>query len=880
MTKACSAITTTYLKDYTPPAYQIDTVELIFELAPTATIVKARLKLLRNTSSAEPLILNGKKLELLELKLDEVVLGPADYQVSAEQLIIPQVPANFVLEITTRINPQANTELAGLYQSKGIFCTQCEAEGFRRITYFLDRPDVMARYTTTIIADKTQYPILLSNGNCIAQSELDNNRHSVTWQDPFKKPSYLFALVAGDLECLNDKFITQSGRAVTLKIFSERGQIDKCQHAMDCVKQAMHWDEINYGREYDLDIFMIAAINDFNMGAMENKGLNIFNAKYILAKPDTATDVDFQNILLVVGHEYFHNWTGNRITCRDWFQLSLKEGLTVFREQEFTEDMTSAAVARIGEVRRLRELQFKEDGGPLAHPVQPDSYIEINNFYTMTVYHKGSEVIRMLKTLLGAEQFRKGMDLYFERYDGQAVTIQDFVNTFEAVSGRDLTQFRLWYSQAGTPRVTITAAYDVAQQTYTLNVKQNFLATPGQTAKQPLHFPLAMGLLNAQGQELPLQLIEEKTPGTSNRILEIKAENETFTFVHVTEKPLPSLLRNFSAPVKLYFDYTDDELYFLLTHDSDAFNRWEAGERIATKVMLALIEKNQQDTKLQLSDLFVQAFANNLQQHIADESFAVELLTLPSESYMGEFMSVIDVDNIHAVRQFIRYELASKLAAEFMDAYKSRINNSAYSINNAIIGQRRLKNTCLQYLMLLPDASMRAVCNTQLLQANNMTDKIAALTALSNVDCPERIQALDSFYQTWQNDSLVIDKWFAIQAASILPGALVRIKALMEHPAFDLKNPNRVRSVLDVFCRENLVQFHDKSGAAYTFLTDQILKFDKINPSTASHLVLALTDWRRYDAQRQALMQAQLQRIANTPGISKDVYEIASKSLG
>lgn len=867
---------TIYLKDYTPPAYQIDTVFLSFELDEAVTIVRSRMEIVRHAADAKaPLILQGRKLQLISIHLNDVELSKDTYQINEEELIISQVPDKFNLEIVTHIKPKENTELTGLYVSRGIFCTQCEAEGFRRMTYFIDRPDVMARFTTTIIADKTRYPILLSNGNPTHHGDLGHNRHFVTWQDPFKKPSYLFALVAGDLDCLEDEFITCSKRRISLKIFSDKGQRDKCQHAMDSVKKAMRWDEENYGREYDLDIFMIVAISDFNMGAMENKGLNIFNSKYILVKPETATDVDYDGVLLVVGHEYFHNWTGNRITCRDWFQLSLKEGLTVFREQEFTGDMTSRAVTRIDDVRQLRDTQFKEDIGPLAHPVRPDSYIEINNFYTATVYNKGAEVIRMLKTLLGDKLFRQGMDLYFERYDGQAVTIEDFVKVFEDVSDRDFTQFRLWYSQAGTPNLHIDGVYDATNKTFNLTVKQTCPATPGQPKKLPFHLPLAIGLLDAQGNDLPLQLVGEDKAGNKTRILEIKNPSETFAFINISEKPVPSLLRDFSAPVRLNFNYSEQELYFLLAHDSNAVNRWEVGQKIAGQVLLDLVERKYTE----LPKIFMQTFGEILAQPSTDESFIAELLTLPSEHYVGELMDVIDVEGIHRARQFMRRELARELSVEFLAGYKARITEGVFSVDGAAVGRRRLKNVCLTYLMLLADEHITKLCVQQFQTANNMTDVVAALNGLVNAECPERETSLADFYQKWQQDALVIDKWFALQASCELPGTLQRVKKLLQHPAFDYKNPNRVRSLISVFCNNNLAQFHDKSGAGYVFLADEVLKLDRINPQITARLVQSMTHWRQHDEARQQLMCEQLRRIMNAPNLSKDVFEIVSKSL-
>lgn len=851
-----SAPKTTYLKDYTAPDYLIETVDLVFDLGEASTTVTSKLKITRNLateSHKKPLVLNGEALQLIRLKLDEKILSANDYQINPEQLVLTELPDEFNLEVVTQINPQANTELSGLYYTDNIFCTQCEAEGFRRITYFLDRPDVLARYTTTIIADKTRFPILLSNGNLISQQELPNNRHQVTWQDPFKKPCYLFALVAGDLDCLDDEFITSSGRKVALKIFSDKGDSVKCTHAMDAIKKSMRWDEEKYGREYDLDIFMIVAIHAFNMGAMENKGLNVFNAKYILAKPDTATDTDYQNILAVVGHEYFHNWTGNRVTCRDWFQLSLKEGLTVLREHEFTADMTSALVARIDNVNHLRAAQFTEDAGPLAHPVQPDAYMEINNFYTMTIYEKGAEVIRMMKILLGNVLFRKGMDLYFTRHDGQAVTIQDFAKAMEDASGRDLTQFKLWYKQAGTPELIIDTNYDQDKKTFTLKIKQSCPATPNQPVKKPFHIPLAMALLDASGKILP---------GTQ-KVLELKQEVEEFEFENIAQKPVPSLLRDFSAPVKLKINYSDEELQFLLMHDDDGVNRWDAGQQLAARVILNAIGNN---NFAGISDVFKQLLTGNLK----DKAFVAELLTLPSEVYLGEQMPVIDIDGIHQARKALRKELAKQLRQEFLNAYASDVKS---------VGDRRLKNVCLSYLMLLEDQTIYELCLQQFKQAENMTDAISALSLLANIEGPLGEQALADFYQKWQRDSLVIDKWLVVQSCSELPGALQRVKKLLLHPAFDIKNPNKVRSLIGGFCHNNLVQFHAVDGSGYEFLADQVLVLDKLNPQIAARLLTPLTQWHRYDERRQNLQRAQLERIVKTTDISKDVFEIAAKSL-
>lgn len=873
----------TFLRDYAPPGYWADTVDLTFELGETATTVTSVQKLVRNKKNSEdqpPLVLFGKNLKLIEIQLDEVILKPTAYKLDAEKLVIPNVPDKFQLKVITQIKPRENTELMGLFYSNDIYCTQCEPEGFRRMTYYLDRPDVLASFTTTIIADKTKYPILLSNGNVIDSKNLSDNRHAVTWQDPFKKPSYLFALVAGDLDFIEDKFKTQSGREVILRIFVDKGQREKAYHAMECVKKAMRWDEKAYGREYDLDIFMIVAINDFNMGAMENKGLNIFNAKYILAKPETATDIDYEGVLIVVGHEYFHNWSGDRVTCRDWFQLSLKEGLTVFREQEFTADMTSSLVARINGVRNLRQAQFQEDSGPLAHPVQPDSYIEINNFYTATVYSKGAEVIRMIKVLLGVEKFRKGMDLYFERNDGHAVTIEDFVKAMEDASGHDLNQFRLWYHQAGTPELTVNTNYDAAKKEYTLNIKQYCPPTPNQKDKLPFHIPVAVGLIDSKGRDLPLQLKgETSTEGLTTRVLEVKKESETFCFTNIPELPIPSVLRHFSAPVKLRMQYNEDELKFLLANDSDGFNRWEADQHIASRVILQLVAAYQKQKTGKVEASFIETYRKLLLGNHADKSFTAELITLPSESYLGELMSVIDVDAIHHSRQLVRLELARHLQTEFLNCYQKNLDAGPYKIDLESIAQRRLKNTSLQYLMQLNTEAEHKLCYQQFKQAHNMTDQLSALIAFANTDCPEREEVIQSFYEKWQDDALVVDKWFAIQARSELPGALQRVRQLLTHPAFQIKNPNKVRALIGTFCQENIAQFHAKNGEGYEFLAEKVLLLDKLNPQVAARLLIPLTNWRRYDKDRQLLMCMQLKRIVGTKDLSKDVYEVAAKSL-
>ncbi len=873
---------TIYLKDYRPPDYLIDQVELRFDLSDEATEVRSRLRLRKNPASEQtspPLRLDGEGLELLELTLDGRSLAADEYHIEEGQLTLPRVPTQFTLASRVKIQPRENTRLEGLYQSNGMYCTQCEAEGFRHITFFPDRPDVMAEFTTEIIADQTRYPVLLSNGNLIDEQILSDGRHRAIWHDPFPKPCYLFALVAGDLRYLQDSYTTGSGREVDLRIYVEPENIDKCDHAMRSLKHAMVWDEEKYGREYDLDIFMIVAVNDFNMGAMENKGLNIFNSKFVLARADTATDRDFQGIEGVIAHEYFHNWTGNRITCRDWFQLSLKEGLTVYRDQEFSADMGSRGVKRIEDVRLLRSHQFAEDAGPMAHPVRPDSYMEINNFYTVTVYEKGAEVVRMQANLLGPELYRKATDLYFERYDGQAVTTEDFVRCMEDASGRELNQFRRWYSQAGTPNINVSSAYDAEQGRYRLHFTQCCPDTPGQRDKPPFHIPVEIALLSSSGEELPLQLAGEAAGIGSRRVLELTETEQRFDFIGLGEAPVPSLLRGFSAPVKLHYDYSDAELMFLMAHDTDEFNRWDAANTLAQRTLLALIAAQQAGEPLQIEAGFVDAFAQALNDRQADKALLTEVLSLPSASTLGDQMEVVDVEAIHQAREWLKRELATRLREDLMRVYQENLEAGGYDIDPASMARRSLKNLALNYLMQLNEPEINALCLDQFHKAENMTDVMAALGCLSNADCPEHDVALAAFEEKWRHDPLVMDKWFAVQAGSKLPGTLDRVKALMGHPAFSIRNPNKVRSLVGVFCSANLIAFHAADGSGYTFLTDQVLILDALNPQIAARMLRIMSRWRRYDAKRQALMQAQFKRVLAKPDVSRDLFEIASKSV-
>ncbi len=860
---------TIYLKDYQSPFFQIVSVDLRFDLFDNKTLVQSTLSLKKLNQDTEALVLDGEKLVLKSLKLDNHELSPTEYQVDSKSLTIFNVPKEFKLEITTEIYPQKNTALIGLFSSKTLFCTQCEAQGFRRITYYLDRPDVMSKFTTTIYADKKQYPVLLSNGNCIAKGNVDANRHWVKWEDPFLKPCYLFALVAGDLVSIEDYYVTHSGRLVTLKIYVERENLDKCQHAMEALKKSMRWDENTYGREYDLDIYMIVAVNDFNMGAMENKGLNIFNSKYILASPETATDVDYQLIDAVVGHEYFHNWSGNRVTCRDWFQLSLKEGLTVFRESHFSQDISESPVSLIENVRSLRSHQFPEDSGPMAHSVRPESYMEINNFYTMTVYEKGAELIRMLKILLGWETFRQGMDLYFESHDGQAVTTDDFVAAMESASGQDLTQFKLWYQQAGTPEITVQERFDDNTKTYYLTLTQFCPRTPKQPTKLPMVMPVAVGLLDKAGKNLLAKTTE---------VLILKEKEQTFSFPNMPYQPVLSLLREFSAPVKVRAETTDEQLAFLLAHDTDDFNKWDAGQKLTERLIWKLVLDYQAKKTLEVPKNWLEAHDAILNHPSLHPALKAEILTLPAISYLLELGQSTDIDAIVAVRLFLKKSLAENFKEIFLVLYNAHTNTERYVYTPSAVAFRVLKNLCLGYLILGTGSSGIDLCIKQWNSANNMTDALGVLNALSNTECTERQTVLDAFYEHWKHDPLVLDKWFRVQASSELPNTIAVVKALMQHPAFEITNPNKVYSLIGAFSA-NLACFHDVSGAGYVFLADAVLQLDKLNPQVAARMVTAFTSWKRLDAGRQEKIKIQLERIKNQTGLSGDVFEIVSKCL-
>ena len=873
--------------DYTPPAYWVNTVEMGFDLDPAATRVATRISMQRNFASPNKdveLLGDGIKLVALRMNGKTLSKGAKGFTVEAGKLRISNAPDEITLEIETLIQPDKNTTMMGLYVSNGNFFTQCEAEGFRKITYFPDRPDVMAKYTVMLRGDKKKYPVLLSNGNLIEQGDLPKGRHYAKWEDPFKKPSYLFALVAGKLVCQEEKVKLVSGRRALLQVWVEPGNLDKTQHAMASLKHSIHWDQERFGLELDLDRFMIVAVSDFNMGAMENKGLNIFNTKYVLANPSIATDTDYANIEAVVGHEYFHNWTGNRVTCRDWFQLSLKEGLTVFRDQEFSADMVGTAsgraVKRIEDVRVLRQVQFSEDDGPMAHPVRPDSYVEINNFYTVTIYEKGAEVVRMYQTLLGREGFRKGMDLYFARHDGQAVSCDDFRAAMADSSGRNLTQFERWYSQSGTPQVSALGKYDADKQTFELTLSQTLKPGSVRDGKLPFHIPVAVGLIDAQGHDMPLHLLGAAfaTTAPTTCVLELTKDKQTFVFTHITRKPVPSLLRNFSAPVALEYNYTDDELVHLSAHDSDAFNRWEAVQRLAMQRLLAIIKQVQSGKPLSLDEVFVQVLRTILNDQTLDPSFREVALILPSELMLAEQCVVIDPQAIHVARQFVRKTLAEKLKADLITAYQTNQTPGKYSTDAMAAGKRGLKNLCLSYLLGSEDASTLQLAHKQIEAANNMTDRVAALMGLMNTSGNNATTVLNRFYQDFKNEALVIDKWFSLQAVAETTDVKT-VRKLMTHPAFTLKNPNRARSLIFSFCNGNPAQFHALDGSGYAYWAEQVIAINKLNPQVAARLVRTLDHWKKYQPALKKQMQAALEKVAREKGLSKDVQELVAKAL-
>ena len=869
------------LKDYRPPDWLIETVDLDVSLDATATRVRAKLRLKPNRADAPPapLVLDGEELELRSLVLDGAPLQGDSFVATPDRLTIAQPPQRpFVLEVETVIDPSANTQLMGLYRAGSTYCTQCEAEGFRRITYFLDRPDVMAVYTTRIDADKSEAPVLLANGNLVAHGDIPGgNRHFAVWHDPFPKPCYLFALVGGQLARITDSFTTVSGRLVALQIYVEPGKEQRALYAMDSLKSAMRWDEVAFGREYDLDIFMIVAVSAFNMGAMENKGLNIFNDKYVLASPATATDTDYAQIEAVIAHEYFHNWTGDRITCRDWFQLCLKEGLTVFRDQEFSGDRRSRAVERISDVRGLRAHQFVEDAGPLAHPVRPEVYHEINNFYTTTVYDKGAEVVRMIKVLLGPDLFRQGMDLYFTRHDGQAATVEQFVQCFADVSGRDFTQFMRWYTQAGTPELVVTPHYDARERTYRLDIAQTIPPTPGQPSKEPMVIPLALGFVGRDGGDLRL-VLDNKTPVRG--VIEVTRLSQSFLFTEIAERPIPSLNRGFSAPIKLSLPIERDELRFLAARDSDAFNRWQAVQMLAMSLLTANVVALRAGAPTRDDDGLLAALGAILADGKLEPAFIAQALTAPSETDIArEIGRDVDPDAVLAARKKLRAAIGARLGFALTNTYARMTTAGPYRPDAASAGRRALRNTCLGLLAATETGEAIGRARAQYEKADNMTDRMAALETLAQIDQPERAAAIEDFYNRYSDDPLIIDKWLALQATIPEPATLDRVRALTTHPAFSMANPNRVRSLIGAFAQANHTQFNRKDGAGYDFVADAVLELDPKNPQVAARITGAFRSWRALEADRRSRAEATLRRVAGAPSLSRDLHDIVARTL-
>ena len=868
------------LQDYRPPEWLVDRVSLDVSLHPTSTKVKATLSLRPNpATAAAALVLDGDGLNLVALRLDGSPVPETSFVATPDGLTIPQPPNRpFTLEVETVVDPSANTQLSGLYRSSGTYCTQCEAEGFRRITYFPDRPDVMAIYSTRIEADKAEAPVLLANGNLVEAGDAPGGRHFAVWNDPHPKPSYLFALVGGDLVCVEDRFVTMSKRNVTLRIYVEHGKEDRCSYAMDSLKRAMRWDEEAFGREYDLDIFMIVAVSDFNMGAMENKGLNVFNDKYVLASPATATDADYAHIEAVIAHEYFHNWTGNRITCRDWFQLCLKEGLTVFRDQEFSSDMRSRPVKRIADVRALRAAQFVEDAGPLAHPVRPETYREINNFYTATVYEKGAELVRMMQTLIGKENFRAGMDLYFARHDGEAATVEQFIQCFVDASGRDMTQFMRWYGQAGTPEVTVNGRFDAARKTFILECAQVTPATPGQPSKEPMVIPLSIGLVEKGGRDLALKTADGRP--LEGRTIVMTEHTAKFEFSDVRERPVLSINRGFSAPINLRTDLGIDDLAFLAARDSDAFNRWQALQTISMRLLLDNVAATRTGQALRKDDRLAQAFAATLEDNTLEPAFVALALTLPSEGDIArEIGKDIDPDAIFQARTALRVELGERLGVRLAAIYERMTGRHAYSPDAGSAGRRALRNAVLDLLAANSAPAAIARVDRQYRDADNMTDRMAALATLSLHNVPERTNALADFYRRYAGDALVVDKWFSLQAAIPHRDTLGHVRALTTHPAFSLANPNRVRSLIGAFAQGNTTQFNRPDGAGYEFIADTVLALDQRNPQVSARLATAFRNWRTMEHGRQAKAERALRRIKAASALSRDLSDIVDRAL-
>ncbi|QDV04980.1 Aminopeptidase N [Planctomycetes bacterium Poly30] len=871
-----------YRKDYQAPGFWIHEVELWFDLGADGTTVRSSIRFERNAAVTEPgspLVLMGEELETLRVSVDGKELGASGWSATATELTVRDLPGDsFTLETEVRIHPESNTALSGLYRSSGNFCTQCEAEGFRRITWFLDRPDVMATYRVTVTADKTKYPMLLSNGNRIEEREEEGGRHSVVWEDPFKKPSYLFALVAGDLHCHRGTFETMTGRTIDLEIYVEHKDADKCDHALGSLQRSMKWDEETFGLEYDLDLYMIVAVSDFNMGAMENKGLNVFNSKYVLARTDTASDADFEAVEAVIAHEYFHNWTGNRVTCRDWFQLTLKEGLTVYRDARFTADKTSEAVKRIDDVQGLRAHQFAEDSGPMAHPIRPEQYIEMNNFYTSTVYEKGAEVIRMYETLLGRDGFRKGMDLYFERHDGQAVTCDDFRAAMADANGRDLDQFERWYLQKGTPTLKAVGCYDEPNQTYTLELTQS--APENEPHFEPTHMPVSFGLVGPTGADMGLAFEgEDASKAPTNRVLELREMTQTWTFHGVCARPVPSVLRGFSAPVNLEMERSQEDLAFLFAHDSDSFNRWDAGQTLFKGVLLALADRAAKGEALTLDPAVVEAVRNLLNDESLDGSLKSQAMSLPGFSVLSQARTHVNPAALIEARDFVIETLSRELRGDLLAQRKAARPTGAYRADKESIHGRRLANAALGLLSATGEDDIIEMAEEQFAAADNMTDSQAALGCLVQIPGSHRTQALQAFYERWSGDALVMDKWFAIQAMS-RPFDVAAYELLRAHKNFTMENPNRVRSLVGVFAMQNFRGFHAQDGSGYRAVADAVLELDSLNPQVASRMVRALNPWKQFAAPWSDLMKAQLERIREKKGLSKDVFEIVSSALG
>ena len=872
-------------KDYQPPAYLIDTVELKFELDEAQTTVHNTMSVRRNPQSEQEdksLYLFGNDLQLETIKLNGITLEELQYSIDNNELSIAVVPDEFELEITTTLFPHKNTTLMGLYKSSGNFCTQCEAQGFRKITYFPDRPDVLSIYTVTLCADKAKYPVLLSNGNRIDSGDQSDGRHFAKWHDPFPKPSYLFALVAGDLASINDTITTESGRQVSLEIYSEAHNIDQCDHALESLKKSMRWDEQVYGLEYDLDIYMVVAVDDFNMGAMENKGLNVFNTKYVLADKITATDSDFLGVESVIAHEYFHNWSGNRVTCRDWFQLSLKEGFTVYRDQEFSADMHSRGVKRVEDVNVLRTYQFREDAGPMAHPVRPESYQEINNFYTLTVYNKGAEVVRMIAQIVGTKGFRKGSDLYFSRHDGQAVTIEDFVIAMEQANDVDLAQFRRWYEQAGTPHIEVSESYDELNKRYTLELKQSCPSTPGQKDKLPFHIPVSMGLLNSGGEEIALISNSEGVnigETQSEAVLHLTEQQQAFVFAQIPEKPVCSFLRGFSAPVNVEFNQPEAELIFLMANDSDPFNKWDAAQTMMRNELLRLISQLREEKVLILKPALIDVIGAILNGNIKDKALTALVLSPPSEIYIASLLKVIDPTAIHQARNFLIKTLSVSHKDAWVNLYNSLAGSDEYRVDQEQVGRRSLRQVCLGFLISIDDEDSWTFAKQQYYAADNMTERLGAFKSLLHTSSPDRQAVIDDYYDQFKGHALAMDKWLMVQAIVPEPDTLSKIIALEKSSVFDRKNPNKLRSLVGTFVSQNPVCFHAQDGSGYAYLTDWLLELDSVNPQVAARLAGSFNSWRSYDRERRQLMKLSLEKISSTDGLSNDVKEIVSKAL-